>query len=283
MSRYELIAAGWTTAGAAQTMTDDDRSPVDIRTRVELAGRAGFRGFGLAHLDLLDVEQGIGFPAFRSLLADNGIVHFEIEFLMDWFATGERRAVSDIARRDMLRAAEAVGARHIKVGDHRGADIPIDQLVENFAGLATDAAEAGTRITLEPMPFGSINTPTRGLEVVRTAGHPAGGLLIDIWHVVRAGVDIKTLRDLPVEHITHVELDDAPLTFEGDMLTDTFDGRTLCGEGEFDVAGFIAAIKDIGYDGPWGVEILGAEYRKLPVEQAIPAAYDTTMHFLDPV
>ena len=126
MSHYELIAAGWTTAGAAKTMTDDDRSPVDIRTRVEVAGRAGFRGFGLAHLDLLDVEHGIGFKAFRSLLDDNGIEYFEIEFLMDWFASGERRAESDKIRHGMLRAAEAVGARHIKAGDHRGACHNVD-------------------------------------------------------------------------------------------------------------------------------------------------------------
>ena len=281
MSHYELIAAGWTTAGAAKTMTDDDRSPVDIRTRVEVAGRAGFRGFGLAHLDLLEVEHGIGFKAFRSLLDDNGIEYFEIEFLMDWFASGERRAQSDKIRHGMLRAAEAVGARHIKAGDHRGAKLSTDELAEHFAGLATDAANVGSRIALEPMPFGSISTPTQGLEVVRKAGHPAGGLLIDIWHMSRGGVDFESLRDLPSEHIAAVELDDAPLEFTGDMLTDTFDGRTLCGDGEFDIPAFIDAIKATGYSGPWGVEILGAQYRTLPVEQAVPAAFDTTMRYLE--
>jgi sugar phosphate isomerase/epimerase len=65
------------------------------------------------------------------------------------------------------------------------------------------------------------------------------------------------------------------------MLTDTFDGRTLCGDGEFDIPAFINAIKATGYSGPWGVEILGAQYRTLPVEQAVPAAFDTTMRYLE--
>jgi len=281
LSTYELIAACWVTAGDAPVMQDDERSPHGVRERVEAAGRAGFKGFGIGYLDLLDAERSVGFPDLKLMLADNGIEHFEIEFLMNWFTAGEDRRRSDEIRANMLRAAEAVGARHIKVGDHTGATVGIDQLGENFAGLAADAANAGTRIALEPMPFGAIKTPQQGLEVVQRAGHPAGGLLIDIWHVVRAGVDFATLADLPAEHLTSIELDDAPLTWEGDLLADTFNGRRLCGEGEFDVAGFIDTIKSTGYQGPWGVEILGAEYRKLPLEEAVNAAYATTLRFLD--
>ncbi|WP_086558408.1 sugar phosphate isomerase/epimerase family protein [Streptomyces africanus] len=281
MSTYELIAACWVTAGDAPAGAENDRSPLGVRERIEAAGRAGFKGFGIGHLDLLDAERTVGFPDLKRMLADNGIEHFEIEFLMNWFTTGEDRERSDKIRADMLRAAEAVGARHIKCGDHTGAKISVDRLAESFAGLAADAAEAGTRLALEPMPFGAIKTPQEGLEVVQRAGHPAGGLLIDIWHTQRAGVDFATLADFPAEHLTSIELDDAPATWEGDLLADTFNGRRLCGEGEFDVAGFVDAIKSTGYQGPWGVEILGAEYRKLPLEEAVNAAYTTTLSFLD--
>lgn len=280
MSTYELIAACWVTAGDAPAMEEDDRSPLGVRERIEAAGRAGFKGFGIGYLDLLDAEREVGFPDLKLMLADNGIKYFEIEFLVNWFTTGEARKISDEIRANMLRAAEAVGARHIKVGDHTGAKVSVDRLAESFAGLAADAANAGTRIALEPMPFGAVKTPQEGLEVVQRAGHPAGGLLIDIWHTVRAGVDFATLRDLPAEHLTSIELDDAPLTWEGDLLADTFHGRRLCGDGEFDVAGFVDAIKSTGYQGPWGVEILGKEYRKLPLNEAVDAAYRTTLSFL---
>ncbi|WP_229679867.1 sugar phosphate isomerase/epimerase family protein [Saccharopolyspora thermophila] len=140
----------------------------------------------------------------------------------------------------MLRAAEAVGARHIKVGgDFTGGPFEPDHMAEEFYALATDAAVAGTRVVFEPMPFVNVTTPQQAPEFVQKANHPAGKILIDIWHLVRAGVGIASLGDTPGEYIGHIELNDAPMNFEGDIIADTFTGRTFCsGEGEFDVAGF---------------------------------------------
>ena len=282
MTDYELIAACWVTAGAARPMDDDDRSPLGVRERIEAAGRAGFTGFGIGYSDLLDAEKTVGYANLRTMLDDNGIKYFEIEMLANWFVTDERRAEADKQRANMLRAAEAVGARHIKVGgDFTGGPFEPDHMAEEFHALASDAANAGTRVVFEPMPFVNVTTPQQALEFVQKADHPAGKILIDIWHVVRAGVDIASLGEIPGEYIGHIELDDAPLNFYGDIIADTFNGRTFCGEGEFDVAGFVDAIKKTGFRGPWGVELLGAEYRKLPLDVAVPKAYRTSMQFLD--
>ncbi|MEB3371268.1 sugar phosphate isomerase/epimerase family protein [Saccharopolyspora mangrovi] len=282
MTDNELIAACWVTAGAARPMEHDDRSPLGVRERIEAAAKAGFKGFGIGYSDLLEAEKTVGYKGLRSALDDNGIKYFEIEMLEDWFVTDERRAEADTKRANMLRAAEAVGARHIKVGgDFTGGPFEPDHMAEEFHALATDAANAGTRVVFEPMPFVNVKTPQQALEFVQAANHPAGGILIDIWHVVRAGVDIASLSEIPGEYIHHIELDDAPLNFAGDVIADTFNGRTFCGEGEFDVAGFVEAIKKTGFRGPWGVELLGAEYRQLPLEEAVPKAYRTTMEFLE--
>ena len=48
-------------------------------------------------------------------------------------------------------------------------------------------------------------------------------------------------------------------------------------EGDQDVIGFIRAIREIGYTGPWGVEILSSEHRRLPLMEALKAAHDTTL------
>ena len=44
--------------------------------------------------------------------------------------------------------------------------------------------------------------------------------------------------------------------------------------------GFVDAVKSTGYDGVWGVEILSAEYRKRPIEEAVPDAYRSTVQYL---
>lgn len=281
MGAIELLAGTWTTAGAADAGADDDRSPHNFQERVEVAAAAGFAGVGLGYLDLLDAEKQYGYPTMRKILADNNIRHFEIEMLLDWFVTDQRRAAADTRRHEMMRAAEAIGARHIKVGgDFGGGEFDPDHMAAEFVSLATDAANAGTRVVFEPMPFVNVRTPAQALEFISKADHPAGLMLLDIWHVARAGVEFDTLADIPARYLGDVELDDAPLHFEGDIIADTFNGRCLPGEGELDVQGFVDAVRRTGYDGIWGVEMLSAEYRKLPISEAVPAAYRTTMSFL---
>ena len=74
-----------------------------------------------------------------------------------------------------------------------------------------------------------------------------------------------------------VELDDGYLESTQDLLTETLHHRKLCGEGEFDVKGFIRVLQDIGFQGPWGVEVLSAELRMLPMDEMITRAYNTTI------
>ena len=281
---FDLIAASWTTAGACSPgpLSPDDSSPVPIRRRVEAARRAGFNGFGLRHSDLAKVERDIGYAGFRTLLDDSGISHLELEFLEGWYETGEARAALDVRRYRLLRAAEALGARHIKVGPKlSGGPFEPEKIIPEFAKLASEAANAGTKVGLEPTAFADLKTPEQGLQIVRQAGHAAGGLFLDIWHTERAGVDFASLADIPATNITGVELADASAEFEGSLIDDTFNSRKFPGEGDFDVPGFVQAIRRTGYTGPWGVEMVSTEFRKLAVEEAARRAFASSIRFLD--
>jgi sugar phosphate isomerase/epimerase len=104
----------------------------------------------------------------RSLLQDNGLVHVELELLTDWWTDGPRRQRSDTVRRKLLSAAEALGARHIKVGpDVTDQPWDHDRWVTEFAALAEDAHQAGTRVGLEFLPWSNIKTVHDGLRLVR--------------------------------------------------------------------------------------------------------------------
>ena len=52
--------------------------------------------------------------------------------------------------------------------------------------------------------------------------------------------------------------------------------RRLPGDGEFPIGDYVAVCRELGYDGPWGVEVLSEELRNLPIEQIFERAYDTT-------
>ena len=65
-----------------------------------------------------------------------------------------------------------------------------------------------------------------------------------------------------------------------DLYEEMIHCRRLPGEGEFDLAGLIAATRAAGYDGPYGIEILSHAHRALPVEQAAVAACESVRRIL---
>ncbi|WP_396912541.1 sugar phosphate isomerase/epimerase family protein [Mycolicibacterium sp.] len=277
----DVIAACWTTAGAAAPEGPDDRSPVPICERVEAAAQAGFTGFGIRHADLLAVEDGMGFTNFRRLLDDHGMRHLEIEFLEDWYKTGDLRTRSDLQREDLLRAADSLGVTRIKVGCHmRGGSYDVDRVAEELALLGDQAARVGTIIGVEPMPFADIQTPAAALEIVVKAGNPSAGVFLDLWHVGRAGIDMQSLSEIPAEYIAGVELADADREIRGGLFNDTINHRRFPGEGSLDAVGFIKSVAETGYSGPWGVEMLSIEFREMPVQTAAKRAYESTARLL---
>ena len=275
-NRPQILASCWTTAGDAGPMTDDERSPFALRDRIAQAARAGYTGFGIVHADLVEAEREIGYPAVKQLLSENGIVHVEIEMLSDWYTAGAPRAASDRMRQDLLRAATALAARHIKIGGDISADpVGWDTFVGEFALLCRQAQDAGTRIAFEPMPFGNVADLATAKRLIDEAAHPAGGLILDLWHMARGGVPNDEIAALDLRYLFAVELDDADAQVTGTLLEDTLQRRRLCGEGDQDVAGFIRAVRSAGFDGPWGVEILSTEFRKLDLETQVSSSFQT--------
>src|SRR5690349_10427477 len=90
--RDELLATCWTSAGDAASDRPDLRSPLTLRERIEAASSAGFRGFGLLSDDLPAAVAEYRLSGIRAILADNGIVHLELEGIPYWWDDGPRRA-----------------------------------------------------------------------------------------------------------------------------------------------------------------------------------------------
>ena len=279
----ELIASYWTIAGDVYPMAPNEISPFPFEKRVEVAARAGYRGLGLLHADLMAVSNRLGLSEMRRILDANGMHHIELEFLSDWYAQGRARAESDMVRKDLLEAAEALSARCIKIApsieepllDDVALDMP--RMIESFAALSREAVQYGTSIALEIMPFSNIRTLSAALELVSTDPQPNGGLYIDIWHMARGGIDYSEVAKIPQQFIKAVELDDADRDVVGTLWDDTNFHRRLCGEGALDIPAFLKATRETGYRGPYAVEIISREHRRLSLEEEAKRSFETTM------
>lgn len=273
----ELIVTYWTLAGGAQPHTDHEYSDFDFKDRVEAAAKVGFKGFGLWHSDLDHVLQKYTLQDIKRILDDNGMKHIEVEFLADWFLKGELKRLSDIRKRKLLTVSEVLGARHIKVGDFDHKTTPMPQVIESFAALCKDAAEHGARIVYELMPFAMVDTLEGALTMLKGAGAKNGGIIFDMWHVAKLGIPYEKISSFPMEYFFAVELNDGTFTAPWDLVEDTVNHRRLCGEGEFDIKGFLAHVAKAGYRGPIGVEVLNKVLRTRPLDELVTRAYDTTM------
>jgi len=273
--QIDLLASYWTIS-AGLPHTDKEYSPFDFKDRVESAARAGFKGFGLWHADLDHVLQRRSLKEMKQILDDNGIVHLELEFLGDWFLDGEKKKQSDARKKSLLTASEALGARHLKVGDFFQTKTPMPRLIEAFAGLCADAAEHGTRVGFELMPFAMIDTLKDSLAMVEGAGAKNGGIIFDLWHIVKLKIPYEEVARVPPQYVVGIEINDGTFEAPWSLHEDTVNHRRLCGEGEFDVKGFVRRMLEAGYTGPWGIEVLSEELRKKPLEELTRRAFTTT-------
>jgi sugar phosphate isomerase/epimerase len=273
----ELIASYWTMAGGAEPHTDHEYSLFDFKDRVEACAKIGFKGIGIWHADLVHTLKRRPLTEIKRILDDNGMKHVELEFLSDWFLTGEKKKKSDIVKNELLTAASVLGARHIKVGDFLHTDTPMPQVIESFAELCKDAAAYGTKIVYELMPFAMIDTLQDTLTMLKGAAAKNGGIIFDLWHVVKLGIPYEEVARFPMEYFFGVEINDGTFTAPWDLVEDTINHRRLCGEGEFDVPGFLDHVWKAGYRGPVGVEVLNKELRKLPLEELVTRSFSTTM------
>jgi sugar phosphate isomerase/epimerase len=279
-AKAEVLGSYWTLAGGAYPHTDREYSPFDFRERVEAASRAGFTGLGFWHADLAHILETRKLPEMKRILDDNGIVHVELEFIYDWFLDGEKKQKSDELKLLLLSAAEALEARHVKVGDFFKTPCPMPRLIERFAALCGEAEDYGTRILFEMMPFANPGTLDGTIELVTGAGAKNGGVILDLWHIVRMGLRYDELRKIPARYLMGVELNDGDLELKGELHQETIDNRKLLGEGEFDVRGFVAAMKSMGFHGPWGIEVLNKDMREWPLQKLMERTWETTVAHL---
>jgi len=94
--------------------------------------------------------------------------------------------------------------------------------------------------------------------------------------MAKLGIELDDLRRIPAQYLGWVELSDGQWENMPDPVDETVNHRALPGEGEFPIREYVAAVRDAGYDGPWGVEVLSAKLRQLPIEQIFDRAYETS-------
>jgi sugar phosphate isomerase/epimerase len=280
MGEVDLVALYWTVSGPVEVHFGREWSTFSWRDRCAEAARAGFKGIGLWHADIEHQLETTTLREMKEVFDDSGLDYIQLEFLQDFFVPDgdPLRAQSDERRQLLFDAAATFDAHHIKVGNIPGTAAELEQVTQAFAELCQDAANhTDAKVVYEFMPFDvNVNSLDAALQVAEGAAQSNGGLAIDTWHMAKLGISPTEMTRIPREYLTWVELSDGQYEDMDDPVDEVINHRKLPGEGEFDIAAYVDACIEAGYEGPWGVEVLSEELRNLPIEEEFKRAYETT-------
>jgi sugar phosphate isomerase/epimerase len=265
-----------------------------FRDRLGAASDAGYDAVSMWGRDYERARRdGHSEAEMRSMLDDHGLVVAEMDPAWWWTpgaaALGPRLVdvdPLDVFRHgedDLLRMAEALGARSLNAADVLGGTWTIEEGAEAFASLCDHAAQHGLLVHLEWLAWSRIADVSAAWDVVRLADRPNGGLNVDTWHCARTGTTADELRALPGERVLAIQLDDAPALAEDNLIEATLHSRELPGDGALDLAGYLGALRDIGVSAPIGVEVFSDQLHASGPRAAARAAADASRRVLHTV
>ena len=206
------------------------------------------------------------------MIADHGLVVAELDPAWWWtpgaagFSIPAELDPVDVFRHgeaELFRIAEVLGARSLNVADALGGRWSVDEGASAFAALCDRAAEHGLLVHLEWLAWSRVPDLATAWEIVRWADRPNGGLNVDMWHCARTGTTPEDLLAIPGERILAVQVDDGPALAEDDLVEATLHHRLVPGAGEFDLVGYLVALRTIAAVGPIGVEVFSDDLHAL--------------------
>lgn len=234
----------------------------DFRDKLAAIAAAGFDGIEIFEQDFIAFD---GTPReVGAMVRDHGLEITLFQPFRDFEGLPEphrARAFARAARKFDLMAELGTDLVLVCSSVHPAAMGGIDRAAADFHALGEIAAARGLRVGFEALAWGRHVFDHRDAwEVVRRADHPAVGLILDSFHTLARGIDPETIRRIPAERIFFVQLADAP-AIAMDLLYLSRHFRTMPGEGDLDVTGFMRAVAATGYAGPLSLEIFNDQFR----------------------
>lgn len=228
----------------------------DIVQRVNAAAAGGCSGIGLYIREFQRLEaEGTSPATLTDLLEQRDLCLAEIEALRGWGDPGAATTEDYLDQETTaFRMADEFECRSVAaIGPYAGT---ITEAGQAFGALCDRAAEHGLLVALEFLPFTNIATAADALRIVEQADRENGGVCVDLWHHQRGAGDLALIEAIPGDRLVGIQVSDGPLVPAiDDYLDDCLRSRVPPGEGEMDVAGFVAAIRATGTTAPWALEV----------------------------
>jgi sugar phosphate isomerase/epimerase len=223
----------------------------------------GFQGVDLDIQEISRILESTSVDEVKSLLWENRLQ------IGGWGLPVDLYGNANVFRRDLqclpdyVKVGAKIGCKRVFAWLHPYSDTlsfkenlkfhvrrlkPIAEILRG-SGCVLGLEFAGTETLRVGRKHEFIYTLDGALGLCEEVGFDNVGLLLDSWHFFMSGGELDRLRELDGDQIVYVQVNDAPLGVRFEEHRNFV--RCLPGEtGVFDLAGFLQALKAIGYDGP---------------------------------
>lgn len=243
--------------------------PAPILRKIEIAGKVGYKAIELWHDDIdAHLAKGGTLAEIRKAVTDQGLEVPTTIYLKGWFETTgavHAKELEECKRR--MAQAVAVGAIHCIAGPPPGmADHDLG--ARNYRELLEIGLGMGVKPAMEFLGFvEDINTIEDALEIVTKAGHPAGTVVLDPFHIFRGGGSPDSILKLKAEQVAICHFNDSPASPPRETQHDK--DRVYPGEGHVDLKHQLNLLRKIGYHRWLSLELFREDlWSKDPLEVA---------------
>ncbi|WP_373740415.1 bifunctional sugar phosphate isomerase/epimerase/4-hydroxyphenylpyruvate dioxygenase family protein [Neisseria sp.] len=226
---------------------------------------AGFHGVEIFENDLLYFN---GSPSdIRKMCEDHELEIMLFQPFRDFEGGARDRLTHQLNRAERkFELMAELGTDRLLVCSSVQPDTSTDDalITDDLHRLAEVAAKHGMRVGYEALAWGRhVSSYRHAWRLVQTADHPNLGIILDSFHTLSINDDLSDLGSIPPEKIVFIQLADAP-RMKMDVLEWSRHYRNFPGQGELDVAGFLAPVIAGGYQGPLSLEVFNDKFRAAP-------------------
>jgi len=251
-----------------------------LAQRIAAAKDFGFAGVDIDIFEIADLVDTQGADAVRAHFEDAEVIACGWGMPVDWRSSEEnwKRDLETLPR--LAKAAAAIGCFRtatwiMPASNDRPFDENLAFHIERFKPIAEIIGEHGHRVGLEfigpktirtKFEYSFIHDMPGMLDMAVQIGDNVG-LLLDAWHLYTSHGHVSDIAKLQETDVVYVHVNDAPAGIPVDEQVDNV--RCLPGEtGVIDIAGFLDALRSIGYSGPVVPEPFKKELADLPDDAA---------------
>lgn len=194
----------------------------------------------------------------RSWLNEAGIALASLSYHADREPLDQRRANQERA----VRAAAWMDCPTLVLNPEKAADQPRQwaEHVAHFQRLCALADELGVTIAVEPEPLLVVASSADAVRMIEQVGSPRLCVNLDVGHAYLTDDDLPDAIRMLGERIVHLHLED---------MARGVHRHLPFGQGDIDFAAVRQALDEIGYAGPYVVDLFGQD---LPPEEVTAEA-----------